>query len=189
MDARMATNTNEEARFRRLFHAEYDPILRYCLRRLPTADANDAASEVFMVAWRRMDAFPADNPRLWLYGIARNVVRNFQRSARRSRRLAGKIAGLSPEVVESPERQVVTNDELRSVLVSMERLRPDDQEILRLKAMERLSLPEVASVLGCSEEAARKRFERAAKRLQSKVGSPVPASTHIPCDPEGEVTV
>jgi RNA polymerase sigma-70 factor (ECF subfamily) len=188
MDVGMATNTSEEARFRSLFDANYDNILRYCIRRLPTADANDAASEVFTIAWRRSEALPDEEAKLWLYGIARNVVRNFQRSARRSRRLAGKIAGLAPEVVDGPERQVVTSDELRHTLATLDRLRPDDQEILRLRAMERLTIAEIASVLNCSEEAARKRFERAAKRLQNKVGSPVPTPAPIPCDPNGEVT-
>ena len=83
---------------------------------------------------------------------------------------------------------MVQSDELREALAALGRLTSKDQEILRLRAMERLSIGEIAEVLGCSEEAARKRFERAAKRLQSKVGSPVPTNPNLPCEPEGEVT-
>jgi RNA polymerase sigma-70 factor (ECF subfamily) len=164
-------------------------VLRYCLRRLSVADANDAASDVFVVVWRRIESAPeGDDARLWLYGIARNVVRNSRRSARRSLRLRSKVAGMAPETVDGPERQVVQSDELRHALAALQRLSSKDQEVLRLRAMERLEIDEIATVLGCSAEAARKRFERAAKRLQSKVGSPVPTKPNLPCEPEGEVT-
>lgn len=188
-DVTVGSPADQEARFHALFSTNYDDVLRYCLRRLPVADANDAASEVFVVAWRRIGAAPSGtDARLWLYGIARNVVRNSRRSARRSIRLRSKVAGLAPETVDGPERQVVQSDELRHALAALDRLSPKDQEVLRLRAMERLEIDEIAEVLDCSAEAARKRFERAAKRLQSKVGSPVPTTPSLPCEPEGEVT-
>lgn len=178
-----------EARFHSLFSRNHEDVLRYCLRRLPVTDANDAASEVFVVAWRRIDDAPTGGEgRLWLFGIARNVVRNSQRSARRSVRLRTKVAGLASDTVDGPERQVVQSDELRRTLAALDRLSPKDQEVLRLRAMERLEFDEVARVLDCSVEAARKRFERAAKRLQSKVGDPAPTTPSLPCEPEGEVT-
>ena len=188
-DAVAGSSGAREARFNALFAHSYDDVLRYCLRRLPVTDANDAASEVFVVAWRRIDtAPPGDDARLWLYGIARNVVRNSRRSARRSIRLRSKVAGLAPETVDGPEHQVVQSDELRHALATLDRLSPKDQEVLRLRAMERLDIDEIAQVLDCTAEAARKRFERAAKRLQSKVGNPVPTTPSLPCEPEGEVT-
>jgi RNA polymerase sigma-70 factor (ECF subfamily) len=188
-DVTVGSSTGREARFHSLFSTNYDDVLRYCLRRLPATDANDAASDVFVVAWRRIDAAPTGNDaRLWLYGIARNVVRNSQRSTRRLVRLRTKVAGLAPESVEGPEHQVVQRDDLRRTLAALDRLSAKDQEVLRLKAMERLEIDEIATVFGCSTEAARKRFERAAKRLQSKVGDPVPTTPSLPCEPEGKVT-
>ena len=189
MDRAVTAQQDQEIRFNRMFEANYDLILRFCLRRVPLADANDAASDVFVVAWRRIaDAPSGDEARLWLYGIARNVVRNSQRSARRSLRLTTKLSGLAKNDVESPEPQVVANDELRRVLVVLGTFSEKEQEVLRLRAMERLSLAEMAAVLGCSEDAARKRFERAAKRLNKQVSSPALAQPIIPCESEGEVT-
>ena len=103
-------------------------------------------------------------------------------------RLRRKVAGLAPETVDGPERQVVKSDELRRTIAALDRLSSKDQEVLRLRAMERLDIDEIARVLDCSPEAARKRFERAAKRLQIKVGNPVPTTPSVPCEPEGEVT-
>lgn len=184
----MVPTSEAERRFTRMFNASYDDVLRYCLRRLSVADADDAVSEVFVVAWRRIEAAPqGDEARLWLYGVARNVVRNTHRSRRRSVRLKSKVAGLAPETSPSPEHQVVQSAELQSVLDQLDQLSPNDQEIIRLRAMERLSLGEIGVVLGCSEGAARKRFDRAAKRLQRKVGNPVPTPSNVPCDPDQEV--
>ena len=146
-DVTVGSPADREARFHSLFSKNYDDVLRYCLRRLPITDANDAASDVFVVAWRRIDAAPAGgDARLWLYGIARNVVRNSRRSARRSIRLRSKVAGLAPETVDGPERQVVQGDELRHVLAALDRLSPKDQEVLRLRAMERLEIEQIAEV-------------------------------------------
>jgi RNA polymerase sigma-70 factor (ECF subfamily) len=74
----------ESARFRRIYDGHVDGIRRYCYRRLPSADVDDATAEVFMVVWRRIDEVPeGDEAMLWMYGIARNVVRNQRRPARR----------------------------------------------------------------------------------------------------------
>lgn len=45
-------------------------------------------------------------------------------------------------------------------------LTPKDQEVLRLRAYEHLTLAEVSIVLGCSVPAAKQRSARAMKRLR-----------------------
>jgi DNA-directed RNA polymerase specialized sigma24 family protein len=45
-----------DQRFGRVFGANFDAIQAYCLRRLPAEEAADAVSEVFLVAWRRIEA-------------------------------------------------------------------------------------------------------------------------------------
>ena len=58
-----------------MFESHHEAIQRYCFRRLPASDANDAVAEVFLVAWRRIADAPAGDGQLpWLYGIGRNVV-------------------------------------------------------------------------------------------------------------------
>ncbi len=47
-----------DARFRSLYEEHYNVMRDYCFRRLPSDDTNDALSEIFMVAWRRLDSIP-----------------------------------------------------------------------------------------------------------------------------------
>jgi RNA polymerase sigma-70 factor (ECF subfamily) len=163
----VADTGSNETRFRRIFDEHFDAVSRYCHRRLPTADANDATAEVFTVAWRRIDAVPRGDETLpWLYGVARNQVRSSRRSVRRATALRTRLNGQARHPEPGPEVVVVRNAEQVELLAALAKLRPDDQEVLRLRANEELSLPEIALVLGCSHEAAKKRSARAMKRLR-----------------------
>ena len=166
----MAQSPSNNVEFRRIFDAYFDEVQRYCGRRLSPEDANDALAEVFLVAWRRLEAVPPDEEALpWLIGVARNAVRNVSRSRRRSTRLTIRARSVGGSVVPSPEMQVVKAAEYGEVAHALESLRPDDREIIRLRAWEELTAPQIASAFGISVSAAEKRIARAIKRLESAV--------------------
>lgn len=150
-----------------LFETYFEDLRAYCLRRLAPADANDAVAEVFMIAWRRRDDIPeGEGARMWLYGVARNVVGHARRSAARRVRLHTRLAGLGNEDPVSPEVQVVQRSEDVEVLEALSRLRDHDQEVLRLRVWEELTAPQIAQVLSISTAAAEKRIGRAFRRLE-----------------------
>jgi RNA polymerase sigma-70 factor (ECF subfamily) len=166
----VAQSPSNDAKFRRIFDAHFAAVQRYCVRRLPTADANDAVSEVFLVVWRRIDDVPAgDETMPWLIGVARNAVRNVARSRARSTRLAAKVSDLPTEVDPGPEVQVVMGSEYDEVGAALATLKDDDREVIRLRAWEELSAPQIAEVMGCSVSAAEKRIGRAWARLSNAV--------------------
>lgn len=163
----MGASPTSSTEYRRLFDEYFEAITRYCLRRLPGADVNDATAEVFLVAWKKIDRVPAGDDALpWLYGVARNVVRNSSRSRRRSGRLEGRLGGLAPDASPGPEIQVIRNQEDEALLAALGRLKPEDQEVLRLRAYEHMSAPQIAVALGCTPAAAKKRVARALRRLR-----------------------
>ena len=152
--------------FQDLYDAHYHAVLAYCRRRTSPAEANDVASEVFLVAWRRMDDRPADDKlRAWLYGIAYRVLGHQWRSQRRLRRLQRRIADTVQPPEPSPEAVLLRRAEDQQVLEAAKRLRPADQEILRLAGWEELPHADIATVLGISAPAVDQRFHRAKKRL------------------------
>ena len=53
--------TDASHRFHSVYSAYYDDVHKYCLRRLPIDAAGDAVCDVFVVAWRRIDAVPQDD--------------------------------------------------------------------------------------------------------------------------------
>ena len=119
--------------FCEIYEQHVDAIRRYCYRRLPSSDVDDATAEVFLVVWRRLEHDPGgDGTQLWLYGIARNVVRNHSRSGRRLLRLRGRLATTAARSTEDVALQVVRRVEEQDVLDCLAVLRPSDQEVLRL---------------------------------------------------------
>ncbi len=153
------------------------------MRRIDPVDAYDAADDVFLVAWRRLDAVPLGDEALpWLYGIARNVTSNRRRSARRATHLRERLLGMGPPESPSVELQVVRRADDRKVLDAIATLRPQDQELLRLAAWEELPHAEIGAILGCSRKAVDARLHRVMRRL-AKVLEP---SGHISPAAEGE---
>lgn len=177
----MPTAPSTDVRFRRLFEAHHRELHAYCLRRLPVADADEAASEIFLVAWRRAGDVPSgDEARLWLYGVARNVVRNWERSGRRQLRLITKTGSLAQPEPERPEVHVLRNEEHREVINAIATLPSNDQEIVRLKVWEGLSNAEVGTVLGLTDRAVEARYTRAIKRLSKHLNRGTPAAPSSP---------
>lgn len=157
---------NGEATFRSLYDQHYDAIHSYFLRRTGAVSAPDLAAEVFLVAWRRIDVVPrSEETLLWLYGVAANVAAHQRRSMARGARLQTRLRSLPSNGVDEPEPQVVRQADYDRVLAATARLRPADQEILRLAAWEELPHEQISRLLGCSVAAVDQRLHRAKKRL------------------------
>lgn len=139
-------------------------MLAYALRRVPIeADAEDAVAETFAVVWRRVDRLPEPDAALpWLFAIARRVLANQHRGTARRFRLGLRLRAQRPESaaihsIETP------------ALEALARLRPDDQELLRLLAWDGLSQAEAGSVLGISANAVAIRMHRARRRFADEL--------------------
>ena len=160
------TESDVNSAFETLVRDHRQEVLTYCARRATRSDAWDAASEVFLVAWRRFDSVPPEpEARAWLFGVAYKVLANQRRSASRRRRLFERITSAqSMEAFLSDEPLIATpaDDE---VMKALSRLKAADREVLQLALWEELSRNEIAQALGISTEAVHKRFSRAKKRL------------------------
>ena len=139
----------------------------YFLRRSGHVVAQDLTAEVFMVAWRRIDDVPrGDETLLWLYAVASNVAAHQRRSVARGARLETRLRSVrAPDNQDEPELQIVQSAEYEAVLGAAARLRPADQEILKLAAWEELPHDQISRLLGISVAAVDQRLHRARKRL------------------------
>jgi RNA polymerase sigma-70 factor (ECF subfamily) len=160
----MRSDTTDE-KLTELYERHYDEVLGFCARRIGTTEAEEAAADVFAVAWRRLDEIEWETVRPWLFGIARRVVASRWRSARRQRRLLGRVSSLAPIPRELPEEQVVRRAEDEEVLNAVRGLKSVDREVLLLAAWEELTAQEIAETLTISVSAAEQRLHRAKRRL------------------------
>jgi RNA polymerase sigma factor (sigma-70 family) len=153
-------------RFDALFASYSSDIVAYCGWRAASAsDAQDAAAEVFLTAWRRLDSLPeGDAARVWLYATARRVIANQRRSSRRQAALYERLALDRAAVVQEPRS---ADPEGTLVHEALGRLRERDREILLLAEWEGLSPAQIAKVMACPAITARGRLHRARRRFRT----------------------
>jgi RNA polymerase sigma-70 factor (ECF subfamily) len=146
------------ARLEALYAAHAPEVLVYARRRADQATAADVLSDVFVVAWRRLDDVPPD-ALPWLLVCARRALLNYQRADRRRSRLVVRVTANTPGTplsVEPREHRLVQ---------ALAMLKERDREVLLLTAWEGLTTRQAARVLGCSPQALKVRAHRARKRL------------------------
>jgi RNA polymerase sigma-70 factor (ECF subfamily) len=139
--------------------AEHSASVRaYAARRVPAATADDVVSDVFVVAWRRLDDVP-DDGLPWLLGCAQRIIANQRRSVRRQAALRER---LSRERTVAPRGHPIADSVLADALGALSK---GDREVLMLTAWEGLEPAGAAAVMGCSPRAFSMRLHRARRRL------------------------
>lgn len=136
------------------------------------ADAEDAAQEGFIKAYRAMGRFrPGANPRPWLLQIVANEARNRLRSSGRRQNLQLRLAeGFRPgDAVPSPEAAAVAAEERQHLLDLVKGLSEEDQRVIASRYFLELSGEETAAALGIAEGTVKSRLSRALARLRTRV--------------------
>lgn len=176
---------DDRARFQAVYEAQYRAVLAYARRRAAeVADAEDVVAETFTIAWRRLDEVPEGTAALpWLYGVARRVLANQRRGERRRTDLTTRLRSHGSETADHVETRAVVDEERRTVLAVLGRLRDGDQELLRLAVWEELPHRDIAEVLGCPERSVAVRLHRARNRLAREMEKEMRRSRQV--DPRG----
>jgi RNA polymerase sigma factor (sigma-70 family) len=132
------------------------------------AEAQDAAQEAFVRAYRALDRFRTGEPfRPWLLRIVANQAVSAQRAARRRSALAERFERADPASREpSPEALALDRERRDGVLAGLERLRPDERLVLELRYFLDLGEAEMAATLGCARGTVKSRVHRALARLR-----------------------
>ena len=159
--------TDPEAieRFQALYTGHHAQVYAYAVSRAGRQLADEVVSEVFLVAWRRLDALPAD-PLPWLLVTARNVIGSEFRAAARQESLAAELSSWGSGVASDIADEV---SERQAVLRALAALPEADRELLTLSAWHGLSPRDAASVVGCSAATYFVRLHRARRRLEKEM--------------------
>jgi RNA polymerase sigma-70 factor, ECF subfamily len=176
-DARVIALAKRDPRaFAPLYDRYFDPVYRYCYRRLGDREAAaDATAQVFAKALAALPRYREDAPsfRSWLFAIAHNVITDDLRARRPVAPMdaAAHVAATGP----SPEELVLTDEAGSTVRALLAMLPPDQRQILELR-LAGLTGPEIAAALGRSLGAVKIAQVRAFARLRATL-EPVGAAT------------
>jgi len=141
------------------------------------AEAQDAAQEAFVKAYRALDRFRDDAPfRPWLLRIVANEAINRRRSARRQAGLALRAAAavdgaaegrLADDAAPSPEGAALAQEGRRELIAAINELRPEDRLLIAYRYWFELTEAEMAAALGCPTGTVKSRSSRALARLRA----------------------
>jgi RNA polymerase sigma factor (sigma-70 family) len=135
-------------------------------------DAEDAAQEGFVKAYRALDRFREGSElRPWLLKIIANEARNRIRSTGRRVQLELRLVqGFRPgDAAPSPEAVAVATDERRRLLAMVNALSEEDRLVIASRYFLELSSEETAAALGIPEGTVKSRLSRALARLRTRV--------------------
>lgn len=159
--------------FQRLYREHFDFVWR-CVQRLgvDAAAVDDMVQEVFLAAYRRLDAYDAHRPfKAWLFGIALNAVRMARRGESRHRRRVEALQHHRPEPTDATQQHAAL-DLLARLLATLD---DDQRTVVILIEIEGMSPRDVADGFGISVNTvysrlrlARAHLHRAAARQRAR---------------------
>jgi RNA polymerase sigma-70 factor (ECF subfamily) len=164
-----------------LLAASAPQLLRYARRmcRGDEAEAEDVLQDTLLLATRQIGAFRGESSfSSWLYAIARSACGRRHRRALDKRGVmvaledgggagAGSDARLLASEEPGPESALARLETARMLDDALASLDEPAREVIVLRDVEGLTAPEVAHVLGISQEAVKSRLHRARAALRA----------------------
>lgn len=137
-------------------------------------DAEDVAQESFLRAWKYLKRFDVARPlKPWLLSITANLASNRRRSA--GRYFAAMVRAFRDEPtttrIEEKSAQGLEANELRN---AVQKLNPDDQQIIYLRYFLDLSVSETAQTLQIAEGTVKSKLSRALEKLRTVIRQDFP---------------
>ncbi|WP_018680517.1 RNA polymerase sigma factor [Actinokineospora enzanensis] len=171
-DAELAARfTRDPELFTEVHDRYFTAVYRYVAGRLGAGAAEDIAAETFLVAFDRRGTFDPDRGtlRVWLFGIATNLLARHRRAEARHYRALARVG--PPGAVESHESRVVAAVAARGLrprlAAALARLSVGERDVLLLVALGQLGYEEVAVALGISAGTVGSRLSRARRKLDA----------------------
>ena len=158
--------TGKQERFiRDLYDEMYDTLMKYTIKVLgDTESAEDAVQEVLVLICMNVELLMHhEAPNGWVLLTMRNILRGAAKERVKGIKLLGRLQEktLFEQDEESDYEQEIDPDVLYEDILESE-----DYKLMRRLAEGQLTISELASEMGISVEACKKRVQRARKRLE-----------------------
>jgi len=157
----------KESRLASLYDEYFDRIAHYIYVRIGDRnEAEDLAGDVFVKALESLKSYKERGipMQAWLFRIAHNASVDYLR--KKGRVTTVPIEGVTIMTKEDPAAVAEKNIEMETVREAMERLTPEQREVVRLRFFGCLSSKEVGTILHKSDGAVREMQRAAVEKLR-----------------------
>ena len=133
-----------------------------------TYDADEAAQEAFVAAWRALPNFRGDAKfSTWLYRLTTNAAIDVMRREKRHQTVGdGEMIEVADDA-DSPQETVERTEQQEAVQEALSTLSEEYREVLLLRYMEELDYAEIAEVLQLPSGTVKSRINRAKAALKT----------------------
>src|SRR5215831_8683084 len=143
-----------------------------------TGIAEDLVQETFLRVWNRVHGFDAQKGSIgpWLLAVARNRAIDYLRSAGGRERNAVEFEETErPALYCDMEKDILTSDKVRVIKSAIEKLSPNQRQVIELAYFEGLSQTEIAERMGQPLGTVKTWVRTALKNLRDELGVAVSA--------------
>jgi RNA polymerase sigma-70 factor (ECF subfamily) len=134
-------------------------------------DAKDALQETFLKCWRKQEQVGSiENLKAWVFRIALNTGRDIRKTAWKRRRQSLAEDAIMFSTSESPDADLVRNEQINQLSQAVMRLRPNEQEVFLLRQNGGLTYEQIAAATGLPVGTVKTRMRAAISRLRETVG-------------------
>jgi len=158
-----------------LYDRHHQELYAYAYGQLrDPSESEDMVQEAFLRLFAKRSAGPPTSVRAFLYAVVRNLILDALRNASAQRRYRSFVIQSSVEgsTAEDPSPTEIQ----RRALAELHRLPDDQRDVVTLKIFGKLTLAQIAEVLGIPEGTVATRYrnaiEKLAERLQVGRGDP-----------------
>lgn len=134
---------------------------------------DDLLQETFVIAFQKAHRFDETRaePSSWLYGIAANLCRRYGRSRKRAGNFMSRFTQYENLVsrVEGPDREIIREEEIRTVRRAIEKLPFKQREVFVLFELEGMEGKDIGTLLKLKEGTVWTRLHYARKSFVSTV--------------------
>ena len=158
----------DAAAFGQLVEAYQGQVYRLILHMgLSPADAEEAAQEAFLAAWKGLPRFRGDSRfSTWLYQLATHAAIDLIRREKKHQNNTDIEGAILVDGAASPQETVEKQETADAVQAALQVLSPQAREILLLRYQAELGYEEIGTVLGLPNGTVKSRINRAKAQLK-----------------------
>jgi len=169
---------NIRREFSKIYDKNIERIYRFIYLKVNSQEvAEDLTSETFLRGWEAYKKIQnpkskiqnkIENPRAFLYKIARNLVTDYYREKGKAQILSAENLSVPDPRINLEEKAIFDSD-LNTIKTSLANLKPKYQDIIIWYYIDQFSIKEIAQLMQKSEGAVRVMLHRALKALKEVI--------------------
>lgn len=132
------------------------------------AQAKDIIQETFFRAYQKYDQFHGEQPKNWLYKVARNVTIDYLRKNKPIPYFIETFFSVENKG-KTPEQIALFHECERELYMALGKLKRSYRDVIILRKIEEFSIKETAQILGWSENKVKVQLFRGLKKLKHEL--------------------